>query len=205
MRERTTIMIAWSLGAIIACYFLSFQIMNELAHVSRRSYTVLRLILFPGVIVHELSHALACLLTGTPIHELSFWDERGGHVIHDKPKLPFVTQPIISFAPFPVGIFLLVWLSHYITLSHWLISLLIGLFMVSVAGTLAPSKADFIPALEGSIVLLIVFGATYYFYPQLFSGLDVILTSFNHTMLFVTALLAAFWLSFRLLRVAISK
>src|SRR5687768_18527214 len=91
-------------------YGLSYLTMYKLAHVSRRSYRLYRLILLPGVVVHELSHTLACLLTRTSIHQISFWDETGGKVIHEKPKWPIITQPFISVAPLPVGIGLLLFL-----------------------------------------------------------------------------------------------
>jgi hypothetical protein len=58
-----------------------------------------RIFLTPGIIVHELSHALACILTGASIQEISFFSEEGGHVTHTKSKIPLLGQPIISMAP----------------------------------------------------------------------------------------------------------
>src|SRR6266542_5215128 len=104
---------------IAACYGLSFLIMQSLATISQK-YLILRLLVFPGVVLHESSHALACFLTGTPIEQISFWTETGGHVVHQKPRLAFIAQPFISFAPFPVGIASLVILGEHVTRASWL-------------------------------------------------------------------------------------
>jgi hypothetical protein len=179
---------------IALCYFLSYQIMHSLARVSRH-YWLLRLILLPGVIVHELSHATACLITGTPVTNISFWNETGGAVVHHKPKLAILTQPFISFAPFPVGIVALSTLSHYLGRVHWGLSLSIIFLMVSIAGTLAPSKPDMIHALEGSLVLFAVGVAVYLSFPNLIMELHPPLIQFNQAMLLVNVLLGLIWIS----------
>ena len=50
-----------------------------------------------GVIVHELSHYIACKLTGTRVHEVVFFEKTGGHVTHDK-RNPLITT-VIAMAP----------------------------------------------------------------------------------------------------------
>lgn len=57
-----------------------------------------RYLIAPGIIVHEYSHAAACVLTGAPIREIRVFDKRGGAVAHGTPRIPF-GQAIISFAP----------------------------------------------------------------------------------------------------------
>ncbi len=65
-----------------------------------------RYFLWLGVIVHEYSHALACVLTNTKIYEIKLFESRGGHVTHQK-RGPFITA-IISIAPlFGGSLFLL--------------------------------------------------------------------------------------------------
>ena len=179
---------------IIACYFLSFQIMYSLAHVSG-SYLALRLLLLPGVIIHESAHALACLLTFTPIENISFWDEAGGHVVHHKPKLAFISQPIISFAPFPVGLAGLIFIGTLIPNLAWWGAALMILLMVSIAATLAPSKTDFIHAIEGMIVFLALGIATYYFFPSALDAIEPLLKNIITHLQLVTAILAAIWLT----------
>ncbi len=55
--------------------------------------------LLPGTIVHELSHALLCLITGTTITELNLFTPNSTGIKYDKPKVPFVFDFIIASAP----------------------------------------------------------------------------------------------------------
>jgi hypothetical protein len=58
-----------------------------------------RVFLAPGIIIHELSHAFACLITGARVRKISLFVPSGGYVIHEKPKLPVLGEILISFAP----------------------------------------------------------------------------------------------------------
>jgi hypothetical protein len=73
--------------------------------------------LFPGIAVHEISHFLGALLTGTPVQEIQLISSTGGHVIHEKPKLPIIGQFIISFAPFIIGLALIYLISIFIPIT----------------------------------------------------------------------------------------
>ena len=53
----------------------------------------------PGTIVHELSHALLCLVTGTTIKELNLFTPNSTGIKYDKPKIPFLFDFIIAAAP----------------------------------------------------------------------------------------------------------
>lgn len=183
------------LGSLVLGYTLSYFLMRGLAHASRGSYTALRIFLLPGIMVHELSHALACLVTATPIERISFWTEAGGEVVHHKPKLAVITQPLIAFAPFPVGILLLLLVSSYLSFDHWLLSVILILLMVSIAATLAPSKADAINGLEGLVILLLLIGVLYYFYPELFAPALPYLKQFTNRLLFIDAILGGMWIT----------
>lgn len=185
---------AWFGGAVLACYILSYQIMHTLARVHAQSYFLFRLILFPGVVIHELAHILACLLTGTAIHKVSFWDESGGHVIHEKPRWPIITQPIISFAPFPVGLGVLFFLSQVIDWHNWLKTSLVLFLMVSVAGTFAPSKADFVPAVSGTFLFVLLLGLLYLAFPNLILRAEPSLQLFTSYLQTVVIILAIIWL-----------
>ncbi|MGH7200537.1 MAG: hypothetical protein ACREJB_08025 [Planctomycetaceae bacterium] len=78
-----------------------------------------RLLIFPGVVVHELSHWAMCRLTGARVYELKLFERRreaggmvyGGHVKHGRSKLPIVGDPLIAFAPTVGGLGLLVLLT----------------------------------------------------------------------------------------------
>lgn len=72
-----------------------------------RNQIIVRIFVTPGIIIHELSHAAACLLMGAKVSEIKFFTETGGHVKHGKPKVPVIGQPIISMAPlFGIPLFL---------------------------------------------------------------------------------------------------
>src|SRR5205807_788138 len=47
-----------------------------------------RYLVAPGVIVHEYSHAVGCLVTGTPVREVRVFDPSGGKVTHEAPRFP---------------------------------------------------------------------------------------------------------------------
>ena len=63
-----------------------------------------RIFLAPGVIIHELSHALACRITGVKIKEINFFLWDGGYVKYNKSKIPILGEFLISFAPILGGI-----------------------------------------------------------------------------------------------------
>ena len=61
---------------------------------------VLAYMIAPGVAVHELSHALACVLTGAKVHSMVLFRSDGsGEVKHGPPKLKYVGDVAISLAP----------------------------------------------------------------------------------------------------------
>jgi hypothetical protein len=57
------------------------------------------LIRAPGVIVHECSHILGCLVTGAAITNVVFFSKEGGSVTYTRPKIPVLGDVIISSAP----------------------------------------------------------------------------------------------------------
>ncbi len=63
-----------------------------------------QIFLFPGIIVHELSHALGCLITGAKIKQIKILSSKGSYVSHLKPKVPLIGNFVISFAPIIGGI-----------------------------------------------------------------------------------------------------
>ncbi len=63
-----------------------------------------QILMFPGIIIHELSHVLGCFLTGSKIEEVKFFSSKGGYVRHRKPKIPVIGMPIIGMFPVIGGI-----------------------------------------------------------------------------------------------------
>lgn len=135
-------------------------------------------LMFPGVVIHELSHYSFSVLTGTPVHSVQFFSRTGGHIVHGQPKIPVIGQLIISFAPLIIGIALSVFLisqlpieagnSWKLTLGQFKVGLpqitgdwgiydFIKLYLLfSIIMTLTPSRQDITASSAGVIVLFIV-------------------------------------------------
>lgn len=99
-------------------------------------------ILFPGVIVHELAHAFACVLGGVPVHQIEM---RGhsGKVVHGWSSSR--NAWMIGFAPLVVGVFLsflfFVWAQEVLSLNPGLGIVLIWLGF-SIGFHAIPSHQD---------------------------------------------------------------
>jgi hypothetical protein len=52
-----------------------------------------------GVIVHECSHILGCIITGAKIKKVVFFSEEGGSVTYTSSKIPYIGDVVISTAP----------------------------------------------------------------------------------------------------------
>ncbi len=199
-------MIFWQLfGTLLAAFGLSYAIMHALAHTTRGAYRFFRLLLLPGVVTHELSHALACFITATPIESISFWDETGGHVSHHKPRYSLLVQPIISLAPFVVGLALLFGMSHIVLTSVWWLTIILVMLMLSIAATLAPSKTDLIHAGEGIAFLVIIGGTTFYYFPTLAQTLSYYAQTLIHPLFLIDAILGAAWIGLTVLHTSLRK
>ncbi|MCC7507793.1 MAG: M50 family metallopeptidase [Planctomycetes bacterium] len=75
---------------------------------------VLAYLIAPGVAVHELSHALACLLMGAKVHSMVLFRADGsGEVRHGPPKVKYIGDMVIALSPLAGGtacLLLLGWL-----------------------------------------------------------------------------------------------
>ncbi|MDD5147997.1 MAG: M50 family metallopeptidase [Candidatus ainarchaeum sp.] len=58
-------------------------------------------VFFPGIVFHELSHYLACVLVGVNVKEVKLFDPEEAFVRHGIPRA--WQSPIISIAPFVIG------------------------------------------------------------------------------------------------------
>lgn len=134
--------------------------------------------MFPGVVLHELSHAVAVILTGGQISDINFFSTTGGHVKHTPSKVPVLGQFVISFAPMVVGltvIFLLArlipvtqsgafnipfssWQLPKLALSdgfHWW-QIVIAYLLLSISVTLIPSRQDVSASVAGILVIVFI-------------------------------------------------
>lgn len=89
-------LVAVSLGYLCSLMAIGWLVHSLMTPVFGRGW---RLFVAPGVVVHELAHALACIVTGAQIHEINFWKPTGGHVMHTQPRLQILGPVLISFAP----------------------------------------------------------------------------------------------------------
>lgn len=157
---------------VAAILILSTAIMHTLARLAGRSGALLALLFMPGVAVHELAHALACVLTGTRVRRIVLWNGRGGLVEHDRPRWA-VLQPLISFFPVPVGLLVLALAARQFIDGDWLRNGALMWLMVSVGATLAPSGEDWRSALLGTVLLLGALVLTGQIYPAGWQRLEV--------------------------------
>lgn len=83
---------------VIALYVISGYLHRSLASASRILYIVL---MMPGTIIHEVSHAVIALLMGAHITDFSIMPSGNtlGHVEYTAPKIPLMGNAAISFAP----------------------------------------------------------------------------------------------------------
>jgi len=200
--------IAIWLGLII---FLSAVIDLVLRQVFRHGGY--RILVAPGIIVHELSHAFACLITRTKVKEIAFFHHTGGYVKHEKSKIPFLGSVIISLAPLVVGIILVFVLSKFLITDHnvqlelslsannlskllktilsinlfSIINIVIFYLLISISITMAPSFKDFTNALIGLIfVLFVLLFINYFFTIRLSETILLITFSLVSIILIVT-------------------
>ncbi len=125
-----------------------------------------RYLIAPGVIVHEYSHALGCLVTGARIREVRVFDERGGRVVHEEPRFA-LGQGIISVAPIfgaAVTVYLLavVLVPEFVGLRELVISswqfFLFAYLAGSIAAAMAPSRQDLRVGLGSFVGICLVIG-----------------------------------------------
>jgi hypothetical protein len=101
------------LAVILAPLFLQLALLYALSGIvnrialARLGKTFYLLLMWPGVVVHELSHVVGCLVTGTRIREVHLFAPRDegrgrmvlGFVTHDRASNAFATS-VIGGAPF---------------------------------------------------------------------------------------------------------
>jgi hypothetical protein len=76
------------------------------------NYPVVRWLYYLGSAVHELSHAILCVLTGSRVMELSIFSKQP-HVTHTKSGIPILGELLISLAPIFGGLFFLYLINKY--------------------------------------------------------------------------------------------
>ena len=92
-----TVYLAFAFGFIVIT-FTSFGI--EKLWSKYLNLKIVKSFLFPGAVIHELSHAFLCLITGTTIKELNIFKlENSGGLQYDRPKVPYLFDFLIATSP----------------------------------------------------------------------------------------------------------
>lgn len=73
---------------------------------------IYRILVAPGVIIHELSHALGCLITGAHIQSINPFKRDGGELKHTGSPIPVIGNVVISLMPIATGIAILYFLPN---------------------------------------------------------------------------------------------
>jgi len=100
-------------------FFIWFFILAFLSFINARLWAKVfrgmkfRYFIAPGVIIHELSHAVMCLFMLAPVRKISFFSRAGGYVEHGRSRFGFLGNTLISIAPI-FGISLCLWLIIYL-------------------------------------------------------------------------------------------
>ncbi|MDO8625408.1 MAG: metalloprotease family protein [Candidatus Diapherotrites archaeon] len=101
------------------------------------------IIFFPGIVFHELSHVVACAITGVKVHKVKWFGTDEAFVQHAKPNA--WQGLVISIAPFLLGNFIafeLLLFGHAIAAANALLALVIYWFALSLLLYAFPSKTD---------------------------------------------------------------
>ena len=148
--------------------------------------------------MHEMSQVLACWITNTPVVEVNFWTETGGHVVHHKPRIPLV-QPFISFAPFAIGVAIIFGIITTLNGAWWVIGLKLILLLI-VAATLAPSKADVATATQGLLLILVIGASLLWAVPAFRTLAGHFMSKLTPSLTLVVVVMAGLWFILRCAR-----
>lgn len=105
----SSFLIIFITGVIVIALSYALDRLWALAMPVRAIYLFIRL---PGVILHECSHIIGCLLTGARIRHVVLFSKDGGSVTYSSPRLPCIGDVIISTAPLfllPLALSLITW------------------------------------------------------------------------------------------------
>lgn len=100
-------------------------------------------LLFPGVIFHELSHYLACIVAGVKVHNVRLFGFKEAFVQHEVPTAG--KSIAITLAPFALNNLLGIWLlffAHELLLAQSIISIFFYWISISFIFHSFPSTQD---------------------------------------------------------------
>ena len=174
---------------------------------------IISVLTFPGVILHETGHAIACVITGTKIHSIRLFKRDGGDVTHDVPKIPIVGSLFITMAPLLIGMFAIVFLAgrvmdvdklklgndvrdfwpflfsvvgavKWTSIATW-----VWLYLIlSIGSTMMPSAQDFKNSWFSLFVLIVAIAAIFHL-PHMLAPANFIATSLIPALILILFIL----------------
>ncbi len=172
---------------------LSFTVLMRLTHSRTISITILTIILFPGTVIHELSHLFTAEVLGVHTGKLTLAPESiEGEDVQSGSVQVAVTDPfrrtIIGIAPTITGMISLSILSWYLSQAQQFIIIIALLYLIlTISNTMFTSKEDLKGVLPVALTLALFFSAFY------ISGIRIILpTAFQTTITTIIQTLAQY-------------
>lgn len=157
-----------------------FALREYFFQITKKNNRLFNIILFPGIVIHELSHALGCILTGCKIVDIDLFTHSGGRVTYATKKHRLAKNFIISIFPLITGIILLYLLlnSFAITGNYfgaYIQKALFFYFAITIMTTMFPSRKDFANAFSVFIfVILLSLSLAYFFRNNIIFAEDII-------------------------------
>jgi len=166
------LLISLFIGELIFLFFLSQQLtktLSSLFHKVTRNEIVtihlLSILFMPGVIIHELAHALTASVLFVPVGEIEFFPKITEHGVKlgsvQIAKTDPIRRALIGFAPVMVGVSLIFLMLYYAASPGFLPQtseivkyLLVFFVLFELANTMFSSRKD----VEGTIELLLALG-----------------------------------------------
>lgn len=141
---------------LVGIFLFRELILRKISHYK----TIYYAILFPGVIIHEIGHLLGCLITLTRVKAVKFFSKTGGFVIHEKPRIAFFGEFIISISPLVLGLFLSYLIINAVYFKNGLVlhpsTIVYSYFLLSIIMTMLPSSTDIKSSLSAYIAILVL-------------------------------------------------
>lgn len=109
-------MLTWQPNSLLIFILgiLTLAWLAEPAMQARSAWPLYRTFLWPGVLIHELSHAIMAKILGAKIYEIVLWEKSGGHVTHGPTKLPWLGNFLVGIAPIFGGFLIYTILGYFL-------------------------------------------------------------------------------------------
>lgn len=138
--------------------FVASVFLNK--NVVKLDYKLYRILIFPGIALHEIAHIAGCLITGSKVVDAQIFTTTSGYVKHTKGRLGHVGNWIISFAPIITGFIVSFGIFYLLrsfmqanTLKLILIPFLVYLEL-SIFLTMSPSVQDLQNSIFGTVIVI---------------------------------------------------